>query len=370
MAKNVTDDLAEVITDGLNKAFKGQVSYIPGREETPSDLNDFVSTGCTLLDLAISNRPHGGIAFGRITELSGLEGSGKSLLAAHMIANVQKMGGVAVLIDTEVAVNWDFFDAVGIQRDKLSYTHLDTVEEIFEAVESIIEMVRKSDKDKPVIIVIDSIAGATTKTEREADYDKRGYATDKALIMSQALRKITSIIGKQKVALVITNQLRQKLNAMPFSDPWVTSGGKALAFHSSVRIRLSMTGKINKKASDKEKEVIGVKIKADVTKNRLGPPHRKAEFNIYFDRGVDDYNSWLTFLKAKEIVTGRSDSLHYEDVSGKDHKFTEREWPKFLEENPDVREELYLKLCETCIMSYSSGGLSTEDIDVSDAEEE
>jgi recombination protein RecA len=364
--KTVNDDLAEVITAGLNKEFKAPVAYIPGKEETPTDLTDFAPTGCTLLDLAISNRPYGGIAFGRITELTGLEGSGKSLLAAHMMANVQKMGGVAVLIDTEVAVNWDFFDAVGLDRNKLSYTHLDTVEDIFAAVESIIEMVRSSDKKRPVIIVIDSIAAASTKVELEADYEQRGFATQKAILMSQALRKITSIIGKQKIALVITNQLRQKMNAMPFSDPWTTSGGKALAFHSSVRIRLNMTGKIK----NKDKQVIGVSIEANVTKNRLGPPLRKAKFDIFFDRGIDDYSSWLKFLREKDIVTGKANALTYVDESGNSHSFTEQSWPKFLTENDSLKEELYLKLCNVCIMAYNSGGLSEEDMTVESASEE
>ena len=117
MAKTVRDDLAEVIAVGVNKLFKttdgayGKVAFVGDTDETPTDLSDFLSTGCAPLDLAISNRPHGGIPFGRITELTGLEGSGKSLVSAHMMANVQKMGGVAVLIDTETAVNWEFFKA-------------------------------------------------------------------------------------------------------------------------------------------------------------------------------------------------------------------------------------------------------------------
>jgi recombination protein RecA len=367
--KNIRDDLSEALTDGLNKKFKGQIAYIPAHEETPTDLTDFLSTGCALLDLAISNRAHGGIAFGRITELTGLEGSGKSLVAAHMIAEVQKIGGVAVLIDTETAVNWDFFEAAGVQRDKLTYTYLDTVEDIFAAAESIITMVRESDSEKPVLIVIDSVAGATTKVEREADYNKDGYATTKAILMGKALRKITSIIGRQKIALVITNQLRQKMNAMPFADPWTTSGGKALAFHASTRIRLSITGKINK-GTGKDKQTVGVKIKALVDKNRLGPPHRSAEFNIYFDRGIDDYGSWLAFLRKENIIKGtRVDSLNYTDVNGTEYKFGEKDWKELLDSNPALKEELYQELCKTCIMSYNSEGLTQSDVDVDEVGE-
>lgn len=377
-AKVNKEGLAEAIASNLNKLFKdGQVAFV-GEEETPSDLTDFVSTGCSILDLAVANRPHGGIAFGRITELNGLEGSGKSLLAAHLMANVQQLGGVAVLIDTETAMNNDFFDAVGVSRkDNWVYAFLDTVEDIFATVESIIETVRSSSKDRPVIIVIDSLAGASTKQEMASDFDKQGFATGKAILVSQALRKITSTIGKQKIALVITNQLRQKLNAPAFSDPYTTSGGKALAFHASTRIRLSQIGKIYKKAADagegeskSDKEVVGVKIKAQVTKNRLGPPLRSAEFDIYFDRGIDNYGSWLKFLRDKEVVEGRANALTYTDSTGTVHSFHERDWKSLLDGNQILREELYLKMCELCIMAYSTEGLTHEDVDVQQSTED
>jgi RecA/RadA recombinase len=131
------DELAQLIAESLNKINKDgdQVAFfLDGREDTPTDFTDFISTGATMLDVAISNRPHGGIAVGRITELTGLEGSGKSLIGAQLIANTQKRGGVGVLIDTETAVNPEFFKAVGIDTNKLVYVHLQTVEEIFDAI--------------------------------------------------------------------------------------------------------------------------------------------------------------------------------------------------------------------------------------------
>lgn len=365
MAKTTTqDDLAEVIAGGLNKFFKDATVAYVGDDSTPTDLTDFTTTGCTTLDLAISNRPHGGIAYGRIVEISGLEGAGKSLVAAHMMAGVQKAGGVAVLIDTETAVNWEFFDAVGIDRTKnWVYTSLDTVEDIFDSIENIIETVRRSSKDKPVIIVVDSIAGASTKAEMATTFDKQGYATGKAIIISQAMRKITSTIGKHKIALVLTNQLRQKMNAPAFSDPWVTSGGKAIAFHSSVRLRLSLVGKISK-GEGKDKVIIGVKIKASVTKNRLGPPHRAAEFDIYFDRGIDDEGSMLQYLRDKDVITGKSNALSYNN-----HKFNVKEWHNLLKDEK-LKEELYLKMCELCIMSYSSVGVDRNELDLDQEVEE
>jgi recombination protein RecA len=343
------DELAELIADSLNKTFKedGQVAYfLDGGEDTPTDFTDFISTGATMLDIAVANRPHGGIAVGRITELTGLEGSGKSLVGASMIADTQRRGGIAVLIDTETAVNPEFFEAVGINMKKLVYAHLVTVEDIFEAVVDIIEKVRTSDtKDKLVTIVVDSVAAASTKAELEGTFAKEGYGMEKAYLISKAMRKITGLIGRQRIALVFTNQLRQKLNAPAFSDPWTTSGGKAIAFHASTRIRLSQTGKLKDSAGN----IVGVSVKADVVKNRLGPPHRKAEFNIYFNRGIDDHSSWLDVLSEHNIIKKSGAWYSY-----KDEKFQSKEFPTFLDADPVRKEEFYNAICDSLIMKYQT----------------
>jgi recombination protein RecA len=349
------DELAQVIADSLNKLNKDsdQIAYfLDGKEDTPTDFTDFISTGATMLDIAISNRPHGGIAVGRITELTGLEGSGKSLVGAQLIANTQKRGGVAVLIDTETAVNPEFFKAVGIDMKKLVYVHISTVEDIFDAITNIIEKVRAGkDKEKLVTIIVDSVAAASTKKEMEADFGKDGYATDKAIIISKAMRKITGLLGRERIALVFTNQLRQKMNAPAFSDPWTTSGGKAIAFHASTRIRLSLIGKIQ----DGNKNVVGVNVKAVVVKNRLGPPHRVAEFDIYFDRGIDDYGSWLDVLKDNGLV--KQSGAWYtivDETTGEEIKFQAKEFPKLLESNITRKEAIYNKICDSLIMKYKT----------------
>ena len=361
------DELALSIVDTLNKTFKdGQVAYIVGQEQTPTDLTDFISTGSYLLDLAVSNRQNGGIACGRITELTGLEASGKSLIAAHMMRSVQKENGVVVLLDTENALNIEFFNSIGLDFNRMVYAQPETVEDIFVMIERIIETVRKNEgNEKKVIIVVDSVAAAPTKQELEADYDKDGYATGKAIILSKAMRKITQLIARQKIALVFTNQLRQKLNATPFSDPWVTSGGKAIGFHASTRIRLAITGKL----ATKEKEVIGVAVKATVIKNRLGPPYRVAEFNVYFDRGIDDLDSLLKFCKDRDIVKIGGAYITYTSNDGSEHKFANKDWKEFLLKNDDIKNEIHEKIAATIIMSYSSANISPEDVDISDDED-
>ena len=144
------------------------------------------------------------------------------------------------------------------------YLNLDTIEDIFDNVETIINKVRKSDSKRIVTIVIDSIAAASSKAEMQQDHGAAGYATQKAIGISKAMRKITNLMGKQRILLLCTNQLRQKVGFVGVGDQYTTSGGKALAFHASVRVRLKSTGRIN----NSNKEVVGIKTKAVVIKNR------------------------------------------------------------------------------------------------------
>ena len=187
------DELAGILAGELNKQFKShQVAYfLDGAQQTPTDITDWVSTGSTLLDLAISNRPDGGLAAGRITEINGLEGTGKSLIGAHALASTQKKGGLAVYIDTESAVSAEFLQSIGVDTKNMMYIHLETVEDIFDAIETIVTKVRESDNDKLVTILVDSLAAASTKVEMDADFDKDGWATSKAIVLSKAMRKIT-----------------------------------------------------------------------------------------------------------------------------------------------------------------------------------
>jgi recombination protein RecA len=351
MAK-VQEDLASILADSLNKQNKdGKIAYFlnDGGGDAPTNVKDWVSTGNALLDVAVSNRPYGGLPVGRIAEITGLEQSGKSLLSAHLLAETQKKGGVAVLIDTETAVNREFLEAIGVDISKLLYVSVDTVEGIFEACETIIEKVRTGDKNRLVTIVVDSVAAASTKKELEADYDKDGYATDKAIIISKAMRKITNMIGRQSICLVFTNQLRQKMNAMAFSDPWTTSGGKALAFHASVRFRLKSMGQL--KVGDK---IVGIKVRAQVIKNRLGPPLRHADFSIFFDRGIDNFGSWLSVMKDNKLVKQAGAWYEYTDTdTGEVMKFQSKDFPQLLT-NEELKDQIYRKICEVTILQYKS----------------
>ena len=364
---NVRDDLADILATSLNKKFKDfKVAYfLDGQDESPADLTEWIPTGSSMLDLAISNRPNGGIPVGRITEITGLEASGKSLLAGHMIANTQKKGGLAVYIDTENAMNEDFLRAIGVDVTNMLYIQLEAVEDIFEVVEDIIVKVRESQKDRLVTIVVDSVAAATTRVEQSADYDKDGWATSKAIILSKAMRKITQLIGRQRVCLIFTNQLRQKLGVM-FGDPWTTSGGKALGFHASCRLRLKAAGQIKSKVDGKD-QTIGIKTKAVVVKNRMGPPLRTAEFEIYFDSGVDDYGGWLQVMKDRKLIKLAGAWYTYTDtVTGKDHKFLSKDFNELMDTNPELKQQIYDSICNAVIMDYKTDNLGIDDVVISD----
>ncbi len=360
---SVNDVLAKTLADSLNKKFKdtNKVAYfLDGSDTTPTDIKEFISTGSSTLDLAISNRPDGGIAVGRITEINGLESSGKSLLGAHILAETQKKDGVAVYIDTETSVSQEFMEVIGLDLNKMLYLHLETVEEIFEAIEEIVTKVRESDKDRCVTILVDSLAAASTKVEMEADYDKDGWATSKAIIISKAMRKITQMIGKHNIALVFTNQLRQKLGVM-FGDPWTTSGGKALPFHASTRIRLKNMGQIK----DTAKNVLGMKCRAQIVKNRLGPPLRHADYSMYFDRGIDNYGGWLTVMKEHKLVKSAGAWYTLVDQNGDEHKFLSKDWEALVTKDDELREYVYKLICDKVILQYKEK-LGIDDVEYTD----
>jgi recombination protein RecA len=248
------------------------------------------------------------------------------------------------------------------------YIPLETIEDIFEAIENIIETIRKSSKDRLVTIVVDSVSAATTKIEQDADYDKDGWATAKAIVMSKAMRKITNIIGKQRVLLLCASQLREKMGVM-FGDKYTTSGGKALGFHASCRIRLKGIGKL-KSGSGKTEQIVGVQTEAQVIKNRMGPPFKKATFDIYFNSGIDDQNSWLSLMKDYNIVStaGAYYTLINEDT-GESIRFMARDWKGMLAADPSLKDYCYRKICDIFIMKYKdSEPIDPDQISVDDDE--
>lgn len=357
------DSLANTLAESINKQFKGQALktafFLAGDDDSPSNVKDWISTGSDTLDLAISNRPNGGFPVGRITEITGLEASGKSLLASHALAETQKKGGLAVYIDTESATSSEFLEAIGVDLKTMLYVPLETIEEIFETIETIVEGVRKSNKDRLVTIVVDSVMGASTKIEMAAEYDKDGYATSKSIILSKAMRKVTNWIARENICLIFTNQLRTKLG-VSFGDQWTTAGGKAIPFHASVRLRLKNTGMIKAKMNGVE-QVVGSKTEVQVVKNRMGPPHRKVNYDIYYDSGIDNYGGWLELMKKFDLVKQSGAWYTLEDI---DHetgevfgevKFQSKDFIEKVMQDAKVKDRLYKRICDAYIFKYQAG---------------
>lgn len=352
-ADDIQEDLASVLASTLNAKFKEtnqKVAFFLDKDiDSPSNVTDWISTGNDIVDLAISNRPYGGLPVGRIIEIMGETAAGKSLLTASILAQCQRKGGLAIYIDTENAVANEFFEMLGMDLSKMIYAPIETIEDAFAVIETIIEKVRVSDKDRLVCIAIDSIMGATTKVEQAADYEKDGFATTKAIVLSKAMRKITNMIGRQKICLILTNQLRDKVGVMGFGEKTQTSGGKAVGFHASVRLQLYNLGMIKKS----DGTVVGARTKLKLKKNRLGPPSREVEYDIYFDSGIDSAPSWIDELVKHKLVKKRGAYYDYVDQeTGEEVIFTSANILTKLKENPALKKQVYERLCSEYIMKY------------------
>lgn len=343
-----------------------RVAWNLAKDDNPTDVKDFISTGSTLLDYVISNRLNGGVPVGKLTEISGEEASGKSLLCAHIIANTQRKGGLAVYIDTENAANPAFMKQVGVDLEKLVYLQPGTIEKVFEKIEQSIELVRAKDVKKPVTILWDSVAATPPQAEIDGTFDPTAQIGLMARSLSKGMRKLTDTVGKDRITLVFTNQLKTKIGNL-YGDPMVTPGGKAIPYHASVRIRLTSSTKLK----DDNNDVYAIKTNAKCIKSRLGPPLRGCHFEIRFDRGVDDVGSWRDMLHERGLIEKRGGYMYMKDVpisvqtsEDKDgnpvvemqiqpeHKFREKHWNEMIEGDPIFKEHVLGLINEQMIVSY------------------
>lgn len=360
------DKLATFLQKALNDRQKDgtKVAFFLDEKEDPSNITEWVSTGSTLLDLAICNRPNAGLPVGRISEFNGLESSGKSLLCAHIIAETQKKGGFAVMLDPEYAAAPDFWTALGVNVKNLVYIPSDHLEGMLQNLENTVGEVRKEYPDRLVTIITDSIASVPTKKELEGDYEVAGYGGDKSKILSLAMRKLTGLLARQRICAVFTNQLRQNMKAMAFGDQYTEPGGLAFRFAASVRIRMKNIGRI----TNPKKIVIGRTIQAQVTKTRFGPTFRTATFDIHYDSGIQDLQSWLDYMKDNGLVTGTKAGYTFKMCDNQILKASE--FVTACAEKPDFKETVYNAICEDYIMKYRPANSKiVEDVEHAEGEE-
>ncbi|MDE7182632.1 MAG: recombinase RecA [Clostridia bacterium] len=295
---------------------------------------EVIPTGCLSLDLALGV---GGVPRGRIMEIYGPESSGKTTVALHIIAETQKMGGVAAFIDAEHALDAQYAHALGVDTNELYLSQPDTGEQALDICES---LVRSSAVD---VIVIDSVAALTPKAEIEGDMGDTHVGL-LARLMSQALRKLTAITNRSKTCVIFINQLREKVGVM-FGNPETTPGGKALKYFATVRLDIRKADAL-KNGGD----VIGNRTKCKVVKNKVAPPFRVAEFDIIYGEGISQEGCLIDLGIEYGILTKSGAFVYYNEEKLAQGREKMRD---YLKEHPEFMAELDAKIREAHKASLS-----------------
>ncbi|HLF74965.1 MAG TPA: recombinase RecA [Anaerolineales bacterium] len=310
--------LDKAVGDILKRYGEGSIMRLG---EAHGMVTEAYPTGSLSLDIALGV---GGIPRGRITEIYGPEGSGKTTICLHVVAEAQRMGGTAAFVDMEHALDPVFAARLGVDIDNLLVSQPDMGEQALEITET---LVRSGGVD---VIVIDSVAALVPRAEIEGDMGDPSMGVQ-ARLMSQALRKLSGAINQTKTAVIFTNQLRQKIGVM-FGNPETTTGGQALKFYASIRLDVRRIQAI--KVGD---EVIGSRTRVKVVKNKVAPPFRTAEFDIMFNEGISKSGDVLDLATKFEVVQKRGAFFSYGDVRLGQGRENAKD---YLRQNPDLMMEI------------------------------
>jgi recombination protein RecA len=296
-----------------------------------------VSTGSLSLDLALGV---GGLPKGRVVEIFGPEASGKTTLALHAIAEIQKEGGIAAFIDAEHALDVHYAKKLGVKTDDLLLSQPDTGEQALEIAEILI---RSNAVD---VIVIDSVAALVPKAEIEGDMGDAHMGLQ-ARLMSQALRKLTAVISKSNSILIFINQIRMKIGIM-FGNPETTTGGNALKFYASVRLDIRRMAAIKQ-----GQDVIGSRTKVRIVKNKVAPPFKEVEFDLIHGEGISREGDVLDLAAEKNIVEKSGTWYSYQGQrigQGRENS------KQFLKENPKILEQMEAEILENFRAARAAAG--------------
>jgi recombination protein RecA len=337
----------QTVMDRLDKTYgKGTVMRLGDKQVVEVDI---IPTGSLTLDLALGI---GGIPKGRIVEIYGPESSGKTTLAIHAIAECQKKGGIAAIIDAEHAFDRFYAEGLGVDTDNLLISQPDNGEQALEIAENLI---RSGAID---LIVVDSVAALVPRSEIEGEMgdSKMGL---QARLMSQAMRKLTATIGRTGCCCIFINQLREKIGVM-FGNPETTTGGNALKFYASIRIDIRKSGAAIK---DKDGNLVGNHVKVKVVKNKLAPPFREAEFDIVYGKGISKSGEIVDLGAEHDIVQKSGAWYSYNGAKiaqGRDAA------KQFIEDNPEVAHEIEGKIKEKLAGMRVAAAADTSDDELDD----
>jgi recombination protein RecA len=302
----------------------GKGSIMKLGEQSNLDI-EVIPTGSLSLDIALGV---GGIPKGRIVEIYGPEASGKTTLALHIMAQVQKSGGIAAMVDAEHALDPGYARELGVDIDNLLIAQPDHGEQALEIAE---HLVRSGAVD---VVVVDSVAALVPRAEIEGEMGD-AHVGLQARLMSQALRKLTGAISKSNCTVIFTNQLREKVGIM-FGNPEVTPGGRALKFYASIRLDVRRIDSLKQSG-----EIVGNRTRVRVLKNKVAPPFREAEFDIMYGKGISRVGDILDLAASLDLVNKSGAWYSYGDVRLGQGREAAKE---YLTQNPELTDELELKI--------------------------
>ncbi len=302
--KQAAPNFASKVARDMEKEFGQGTALVPDSSTILCKIDHWVSTRNFVIDSAISGglaMPRPIIPFGRLTEISGRNGTGKTSLLGHIVAETQATGGVAAIIDTEQALDLAYFEKLGVDLSNLIVIQADTIEDVFTRMEALIKAVKGYDSTRLVMLGWDSLGGTPTKAQAAAESDKHFYA-EAAKVVGKNLQRVIQMISRQRIALVFTNHVYRRLDVQ-YGDPWETYGGEKVKFYSTLRVQLSRVGQIQEGKTG-DKQTIGHKVRVKVLKNKMAPMLRNVEVPCVGDHGFSLDYSVMEQGKKLGIIKG------------------------------------------------------------------
>jgi len=336
----------------INKKLGREVAF-DLHEDNPTEVTDWISTGSRWLDSIICRGKLAGVPVGKVTELAGLEGSGKSYMAAQIAANAQKQGISVVYFDSESAIDPDFLEKAGCDIQKLLYVQADSVEFVLETIEDLLKTT-----DEKFLFVWDSMALTPSKTDLEGDFDPQSSMAVKPRILAKGLSKLIQPIANKQATLLILNQLKTNLTVQnpkyaTDSEKYSTPGGKALAYSYSLRIWLTGRKAKDSYVVDERGYRVGSEVKCRLEKSRFGSQGRECFFRIMWADQIGVLDEESIFEAVKPFIK-QSGAWYELDVAGKPKKFQEKQWVELMRGDSEFQKTVYDLMEQEVVVKFDN----------------